>query len=131
MPFLCYLTGTLVNSVIEDFVLKIIGLQDISADSAIGLVNILCLLKKRIPPLFKVEEQPKTCENDVIKAVKIWTKMLELIVLLEAHMRDIVDRWADGKGPLTSYFTAEEVKQLIRALFQNTDRRAQVLAKIV
>lgn len=39
-------------------------------------------------------------------------------------------RWADGKGPLAEEFSAAEVKSLIRALFQNTERRAAALAKI-
>ena len=38
--------------------------------------------------------------------------------------------WGGGKGHLGMEFQAEQVKQLIRALFQNTERRAAVLAKI-
>ena len=34
------------------------------------------------------------------------------------------------QGPLAHEFTAQEVRGLIRAIFQNTDRRAAVLAKI-
>lgn len=34
------------------------------------------------------------------------------------------------QGPLAHEFGAQEVRGLIRALFQNTDRRAAVLAKI-
>ena len=39
-------------------------------------------------------------------------------------------RWSDGKGPLALYFTADEAKALVRALFQNTEKRAVVLASI-
>jgi centromere/kinetochore protein ZW10 len=49
---------------------------------------------------------------------------------LGATLRDIDDRWADGKGPLAHEFTPDEVKQLIRALFRNTERRSVILAKI-
>ena len=45
-------------------------------------------------------------------------------------MREIEDRWAAGKGPLANEFTADEIKRMIRALFQNTDRRAAVLSRI-
>ena len=41
-----------------------------------------------------------------------------------------LSRWASGKGPLAVEFPVDEMKQLIRALFQNTDRRAAVLARI-
>lgn len=39
-------------------------------------------------------------------------------------------RWADAKGPLALEFSSSEVKNLIRALFQNTERRAVALTKI-
>lgn len=50
--------------------------------------------------------------------------------MLDATMQDILDRWASGKGPLAQDFTADEIKHLVRALFQNTDHRAAVLVKI-
>lgn len=46
-------------------------------------------------------------------------------------MVHILELWADGKGPLTLNYKSEEIRHLIRALFQNTDRRANVLASIV
>ena len=45
-------------------------------------------------------------------------------------MLEIVNRWADGSGVLANYLTAEEVKHLIRALFQNNERRSNALSKI-
>lgn len=62
--------------------------------------------------------------------VKQWLKFQELITILNASLQDIEQRWADGKGPLAHEFSVDQVKQLIRALFQNTSRRAEVLAKI-
>lgn len=51
-------------------------------------------------------------------------------MMLNASMAHITEQWSEGKGPLTLHYKAEEVKHLIRALFQNTDRRANALAKI-
>ena len=51
-------------------------------------------------------------------------------MMLNASLQEIGDRWSDGKGPLAHELGANEVKQMVRALFQNTDRRAAVLAKI-
>lgn len=62
--------------------------------------------------------------------VKTWTKLGQLKMMLNASMAHISEQWADGKGPLTLHYKAEEVRHLIRALFQNTDRRANVLATI-
>lgn len=45
-------------------------------------------------------------------------------------MKDIENRWADGKGPLSSELKVEQIKGLLKALFQNTDRRAALLKHI-
>lgn len=63
--------------------------------------------------------------------VKQWVKLQQLKSILNASMAEILELWADGKGPLTLNYKAEEIRHLIRALFQNTDRRANVLASIV
>lgn len=52
-------------------------------------------------------------------------------MVLNASMAEIVEQWADGKGPLTLNFSSDDIRRLIRALFQNTDRRARVLANII
>ena len=51
-------------------------------------------------------------------------------MVLKANLHELEDCWASGKGPLANEFTPDEVKRLIRALFQNTDRRAGVLSRI-
>lgn len=74
-----------------------------------------------------------TCFQDPQKIhqhVKKWEKFLELIEILGASLKEIEVRWDSGKGPLAREFTASQVKQLIRALFQNTERRSNLLASI-
>lgn len=60
------------------------------------------------------------------------SKLINLLFFeyFQASLKDIVDRWSDGNGPLAAAFTPEEVKSLIRSLFQNTDRRSAALARI-
>jgi centromere/kinetochore protein zw10, putative len=52
------------------------------------------------------------------------------LFIKKASLRDIIDLWENGNGALAKAFTAEEVKHLIRSLFQNTSRRSAALAKI-
>lgn len=59
-----------------------------------------------------------------------WRMLKELTKVLGASLRDIEERWADGKGPLANELSPQQVKQLIRALFQNTERRSNLLSKI-
>lgn len=57
-------------------------------------------------------------------------KFQEFVRLIKGSLRDIDSRWADGLGPLAAEFTPYQIKHLIRALFQNSDKRAALLAKI-
>lgn len=66
----------------------------------------------------------------VVHHVHLWPRFQELRHLLGAGLKDIEDRWTSGKGPLAHHFAADEVKQMIRALFQNTDHRAATLSRI-
>ena len=77
----------------------------------------------KAPGLFSTETSPVTF-------VKKWSKFKELIVVLDSGLSVIEDRWGEGNGVLAKEFSAEEIKQLIKAIFQNTERRATVLSKI-
>ena len=65
-----------------------------------------------------------------MRYVRKWNCCTPIIVVLNASLLEIDDCWVSGKGPLAKEFTPDEVKRLIRALFQNTDRRAGVLSRI-
>ncbi|XP_038075098.1 centromere/kinetochore protein zw10 homolog isoform X2 [Patiria miniata] len=120
--------STLINTVLMHILEKVSSFEDISADDAQQLHSLLSGLQDRIPHLIK----PGEVEEPVLvqSTVDQWTSFSELLFMLDASMQDIVDRWAEGKGPLAMVFSASDVKSLIRAIFQNTDRRATALAKI-
>ena len=63
--------------------------------------------------------------------IKFWMKLEQLKTILNGSLKQITELWCEGAGILTANYTAEEVRHLIRALFQNTDRRAMALASIV
>lgn len=58
-------------------------------------------------------------------------KLEQLKMILNASLQEITEQWCEGAGILTVNYKAEEIKHIIRALFQNTDRRAKALTKIV
>jgi len=114
--------GTLLNTVMEELIEIVTSLEDISADAGEQLVTMLKQLQDKSPALFDSED-PK-------RFVKKWSKYKELIFILGASLREIDESWGNGRGRLSSEFPAEQVKQLVRALFQNTERRAAILARI-
>jgi centromere/kinetochore protein ZW10 len=62
--------------------------------------------------------------------VQKWKYLNELIIIFGASLKEIENRWADGKGPLANEFAPQHVRKLIRALFQNTEHRSNLLHKI-
>ena len=122
--------GTILNSIVEELVQRVVVLEDIAADAAVQICTYFANLQDNAPQIFVIEEKKDTSKGDIMRYVKKWNRFKELIIILNASMREIEDRWASGKGPLATEFTADEVKRMIRALFQNTDRRAGVLSRI-
>lgn len=130
-PSVYYMSmGTLLNSAVTDIMSYITTLEDISADDASLLHTLLTTMAKRASNCFQPPVGDPDGKPELFKHVAKWLKFKELMLVLNAGLHDIADRWADGKGPLAQEFTGAEVKQLVRALFQNTERRAAVLAKI-
>lgn len=118
-------------------------IQDIPADAALQLADQCQAVANSLPDLFgSAVDESEGLDNGsgnftgrayiglVQQHVHFWSRFGELRHLLSANLRDIEDRWSSGKGPLATHFTADEVKQMIRALFQNTDHRAATLSRI-
>nr|XP_022903639.1 centromere/kinetochore protein zw10 homolog [Onthophagus taurus] len=115
--------GITLNFLCKTIIDAVLKYTDINSDAGDQLVDVLKVIFTRGPKLF-------ADQKDVYVHVDLWRKLNELSFLLSANLLEISDRWADGKGPLALHFKGEELKNLIRALFQNSDRRAAVLSKI-
>ncbi len=122
--------GVLANAVVEEMAGRVVALEDISADASVQFCNVFNFLLDKVPAVFEVDGDERTSPHDAARFVRGWTRFKELVLVLNASLKEIEERWAGGKGPLAECFTVEEMKQLIRALFQNTERRAAVLARI-
>lgn len=118
------------DSVLSELIQRIVKLEDIAADAAVQISTLFTQLQEKAPEVFLVPSDPASSVHDANRYVKCFQKFKELILVLNARLLEIDDRWAGGKGPLAMEFTVDEMKHLIRALFQNTDRRAAVLAGI-
>ncbi|XP_078479075.1 centromere/kinetochore protein zw10 homolog isoform X1 [Lampetra planeri] len=152
----CKALGTLLNTALAEITAAVAALEDISALDADRLHALCSEVATSAPAAFRPwseeeeEEEEEGGEEgggDEERArqqqeeerglrlrlplhVAAWGRFAELRGLLQGTLSDIVDRWADGKGPLAQEFSPSEVKSLVRALFQNTDRRAAALNKI-
>ncbi|XP_054295201.2 centromere/kinetochore protein zw10 homolog isoform X3 [Pongo pygmaeus] len=129
----CKAMGTLLNTAISEVIGKITALEDISTEDGDRLYSLCKTVMDEGPQVFaplSEESKNKKYQQEVPVYVPKWMPFKELMMMLQASLQEIGDRWADGKGPLAAAFSSSEVKALIRALFQNTERRAAALAKI-
>ncbi|NXS52354.1 ZW10 protein, partial [Brachypteracias leptosomus] len=129
----CKAMGTLLNTALTEIITRIAALEDISAEDADRLYSLCRIMVEEGPQVFTPlpeEDKNKKYQEEVPVYVQKWMTFKELMIILQANLQEIVDQWADGKGPLAAEFSAAEVKSLIRALFQNTERRAAALARI-
>lgn len=129
----CKAMGNLLNTAITEIISKIMMLEDISSEDGEHLHTLCQNIIEEGPLVFiplAEENKNKKYQEEVPLYVKKWGTFKELVIVLRANLQEIVDRWADGKGPLAVEFSSSEVKNLIRALFQNTERRAVALTKI-
>uniref|UniRef100_A0A914YX88 Uncharacterized protein n=1 Tax=Panagrolaimus superbus TaxID=310955 RepID=A0A914YX88_9BILA len=118
--------GSLVAYTLSIFTKMVLSKKDITEVDAEEIKKELAILLKAFEDLMKISGQQTIqalCEAD-------YHKTKEIIFCLRESLLNISDRWCEGKGPLAHWLKADQLKQLIRALFQNTDRRAQVLENI-
>lgn len=116
--------GCILDDFIVDIIRHILMVEDIPAAVANGLVDICTIILDRAPLLFNEKYHAQT-------NVPSWMKLMQMKMILNASLAEITTQWSERKGPLALNYRPDEIKHLIRALFQNTDRRSQALSLIV
>ncbi|CAG9808744.1 unnamed protein product [Chironomus riparius] len=114
--------GSLLDVVALNIIKKVLALEDISTTLANGLVEMIKNFEEKGQMLFEAD-----CNAHQV--VPNWKKLINLEFILDASLIDIQAKWKNNQ--LSASFRAEEVKRLIRALFQNTERRANCLQTII
>lgn len=116
--------GVILDANCNIILVAILSAEDINSTNAEHLVDVLKLVLTRGPKLFL----PNT---NICEFVNNWNKLSGLVFILHASMIDICEKWTNRTtSDLFRDFKATEIRQLIKAIFQNSDRRANILTKI-
>lgn len=120
--------GSLLSTVVNKIILDVEDLGDISEDQSKQLVSF-CNQVSQVEKLF----QPET--SDDAEAVPVtalyvpnWLRFQYLINILESSLADIKFLWLEGELGLE--FSADEVIDLIEALFAESDHRRRAISEI-
>lgn len=114
--------SSLLDVISADLTKKVSLMEDISTTLSNGLVELIKTVDEKCQSLMEPDVS-------VYNMVPTWPKMLHLQFILDSSLVDITNSWKSGQ--ISQSFKAEDVKRLIRALFQNTDRRANALSSIL
>ncbi|KAH8235683.1 hypothetical protein KR032_005265, partial [Drosophila birchii] len=113
----------LINVLATELIQRVLTLRDISATMATELSDLIDVVLERGPTLFAEPHQ--------VLQVLLWMKLQQLKTIMNASLKEITELWCNGAGPLTANYKSDEIRHLIRALFQDTNRRAQAMARIL
>ncbi|OJJ44669.1 hypothetical protein ASPZODRAFT_18241 [Penicilliopsis zonata CBS 506.65] len=120
--------GSLLSTVINKIIIDIEDIGDISEPQSQRLVQF-CNQVSKLEDLFApdkasgVEAVPMTAVY-----VRNWLKFQYLINILESSLADIKFLWLEGE--LSLEFSPDEVVDLIKALFAESDHRRRAIAEI-
>ena len=118
------------NATVVDMVENVLAIGEFSAEDCDVLQAVLGLVLEAAPQLFTLTHSADNPEVTLHEFVSSWMKFRELNLVLRSNLQQVADRWADGKGPLALYFTPDEMKRLVVAMFENTSKRDAVLAQL-
>lgn len=127
--------GSLLSTVINKMILDIEDLSDISDAESQRLAEF-CNQVSKLEDLFLPESKPGQDiaggQAEVVPVTAIyvpnWLKFQYLINILESSLADIKYLWTEGELKLE--FSPEEVTDLIRALFADSDHRRRAIVEI-
>lgn len=126
--------GALMSTAVNKLIIDIEDLSDISDAESQRLAEF-CNYLSKLEELFlpdpstdpNAANQPETIPMTAMY-VPNWLKFQYLINILEGSLADIKFLWTEGELKLE--FDAEELTELIRALFADSDHRRRAIAEI-
>lgn len=106
------------DNFVKSLVHVIITTEDIETDQADRWARLVS----------NIVEQMKEIVGDV--DLPILRRAAELKNILTYGLKDFAARWKNPESEIRKFYQANEVRHLIRAIFQNSDMKSSVLAQI-
>lgn len=125
------LAAALLQALSTRIIGQVLAMRDIGVEESEELPQILHALVDDSPEaaIGRRAEQSRALIQAVRDAAPALLQLQVLLEILNARLADIRDWWSSGALQMRG-FQAEQTAHLIRALFDHTDLRSQVLAEI-
>eukprot|EP00049_Salpingoeca_infusionum_P006247 m.103856 g.103856 ORF g.103856 m.103856 type:complete len:303 (-) comp13247_c0_seq7:124-1032(-) len=114
--------GSVVTVIMAGLVHEVLSLQDIAERDADGIHELLSIVSEAVPKLWQVELTP----TELAEHLPCWTRFHQVRELMVTRLVDIGEKHQDQYWVLKS----DELRSMVKALFTNTDMRAEIIAII-
>ena len=125
--------GSLLSTVVDKIIVDVCDMSDISEPESQRL-TAFCNRIAALEDLF-TPERPQDAPSDAVQAVPLtavytpnWLKFQYLSQILDSTLVDIKYLWTEGE--LRLEFSADELADLIQALFADSEHRRRAIAEI-
>ena len=130
-------TGSLLNSALKDIISSVLLIVEFSVEDCVCLQRVLTSIITGATDLFQHSrshdpdsQRHVSVEVTLQDCVPVWLRFRELTTFFGLGLGDVVDRWADGKGPLAVQLSGGELSRLVVAVFEKTSRRDALVAQM-
>jgi len=121
----------------KDIISSVLLIVEFSVEDCVCLQGVLTSVITGATDLFQHcrRDEPDTQRHASVEvtlqdSVPVWLRFRELATFFGLGLGDVVDRWADGKGPLAVQFSGAELPRLVVAVFEKTSRRDALVAQL-
>jgi len=129
--------GSLLNSALKDIISSVLLIVEFSIEDCLCLQRVLNVLLTGSTDLFHYcrqdehdSQRHESVEVTLQDCVQVWLRFRELVMFFGLGLGDVVDRWADGKGPLAVQLSSAELARLVVAVFEKTSRRDALVSQL-
>jgi len=127
--------GSLLSGVLREVIDSVLLIVELSVDDCVCLQRVFTSLVTSSTQLFQrcrpADGPPsQSVEVTVQDCVPVWLRFRELATFFSLRLSEVIDRWADGKGPMAVQLSAAELARLVVAVFEKTSRRDAFIARL-
>uniref|UniRef100_A0A0N5ARX0 WASH-7_N domain-containing protein n=1 Tax=Syphacia muris TaxID=451379 RepID=A0A0N5ARX0_9BILA len=117
--------GNIVAFLLDSIIRIILGTDDIREYDANISAKLIAQILMKMEELFKFDNSKQSSIHRFVESQ--YFRLKEVLFCLNASLLLIHSRWCSGKGPLAQWLQPNELRHLIKALFQASEQREKVL----
>uniref|UniRef100_A0A8R1DKL2 Uncharacterized protein n=1 Tax=Caenorhabditis japonica TaxID=281687 RepID=A0A8R1DKL2_CAEJA len=122
----CKVVGSLVSFLLDSLVHHVVATSDFRENDANVMADVFKRLLEAVADIVAYKNQSKVTDF----CAREYFRLNEIVFVLGNRMQDIEHRWFNAKGPMAEHLSRSEVVGLIKALFADSQNRADLIGRL-